>query len=356
MRHLLTIAPLVVLGFAACASSDDPTDSHGAGVGTGRAGESGAGGGAAAAGGSGAAQGGSSGGSGGTSSGGVGGGQPAGGGGAGGHPAGGGGVGGAAGQGGAPGACPTGRGSPMTKITVPGGRTFCIDNRETSQADYAEFLKDSSAWNPSHAPDFCKAETRQPLVDVIGPGNPYGQGCPATVFTPDHTPKRPASCVSWCDALAYCAGAGKRLCQRTDGALLKPKYDDAAIQEVAKAEVSEWFHVCTSGGKYKSTSGGQSAAVACEPPTVPDTFLPDIDVTSPTSCVSPDSEFSGIGYMNGGMGEWMGEPMMDPDKFPGAMAMFSPGQATPPPDDCSRVLTAPAIAKHGSFGIRCCAD
>ena len=112
--------------------------------------------------------------------------------------------------------------------------------------------------------------------------------------------------------------------------------------------------MCTSGGKYKSATGGANP-VGCDPPLVAGTFLPDIDVTKPTPCASPDAAFGPIGFMNGALDEWMAEPVDDP-QFAVPAALTSSGRSSGAAADCSRVAITASTAKTGVHGIRCCAD
>ena len=51
----------------------------------------------------------------------------------------------------------------------------------------------------------------------------------------------PQVCVDWCDAYAYCAGVGKRLCGKIGGGTNQ-------ITDYANASVSQWYNACSSGG------------------------------------------------------------------------------------------------------------
>ena len=100
--------------------------------------------------------------------------------------------GGGGGDSGAPPICPP----EMAKINPGTLTSFCIDRYEVTRADYAAFLKvadggtapsDVCAWNKLDQP-------------------------------PASTPASlPVSFVDWCDAYAYCAFRGKRLCGSVDG-------------------------------------------------------------------------------------------------------------------------------------------
>lgn len=140
---------------------------------------------------------------------------------------------GGAGDGGATG-CPTG----MVKIPA-GADTYCIDATEVTNEAYAKFL----ATKPSTAsqPSACSWN------DSFEPGTfPAASG----------EEKHPVVEVDWCDARAYCAWAGKRLCGRIGaGELLRDAHDDA--------KKSQWFNACSQGGARKFPYGGEYDPSAC---------------------------------------------------------------------------------------------
>ena len=88
------------------------------------------------------------------------------------------------------GACEQGLGPPAVRV-----EGVCVDSTEVTNAHYQAFLEQM----PSAAagPDVCDWN------DSFVP-----QGWPLATGTEDH----PVGGVDWCDANAYCAWAGKRLC------------------------------------------------------------------------------------------------------------------------------------------------
>ena len=105
---------------------------------------------------------------------------------------------------------------------VPIGDGLCIDRREVTVGDYRVFLT-SRAGDVSGQRADCAANT-----DLLPMG---GLPLPAS----DALPVR---YVDFCDALAYCDWAGKRLCGAIDGSR---KAFDAGIDPT----VSEWFRACS---------------------------------------------------------------------------------------------------------------
>lgn len=122
---------------------------------------------------------------------------------------------------------------------------YCIDVTEVTVAAYDAFLASSPstseqpsvcAWNTSFAP------------------------------TTSGTAQMPVRGVDWCDARAYCAFVGKRLCGRLGGGSL----DTAGA---ISAAASEWFAACTAGGTRVYPYG---------------------DTYDPQACVGADKEVGGV--------------------------------------------------------------
>lgn len=235
--------------------------------------------------------------------------------------------------------CGPKHGSTMTEVTLPSGRTFCIDDREVTQAEYAGFLGAKAAWHPAKEPAVCAAWSRQPFMSTQ---DDVPSDCPLGAYDPEKKADRPMVCASWCDANAYCAWAGKRLCGRTDGQPLVPSpWDDPKSEQARSPQVSEWAFACSSGGKYPSTTGATTAQ-GCPGP--------DVDLKAPTDCHSPDQAFATIAYMNGGAGEWIGDLYEDPNNG-GFTAFLVPLEWA----SCSALyITGPGATP--TTGIRCCRD
>jgi formylglycine-generating enzyme required for sulfatase activity len=113
--------------------------------------------------------------------------------------------------------------------------SFCIDSTEVTNAEYATFL----AANP-----------------------PVSLGGSACAFKPNFTPAQgwpvaaaktsfPVVYVDWCDAYAYCAWAGKRLCGAIGGGA-------SARASVANKAVDEWYAACSMNGADVFPYGSQT--------------------------------------------------------------------------------------------------
>jgi formylglycine-generating enzyme required for sulfatase activity len=100
---------------------------------------------------------------------------------------------------------------------------YWIDKYEVTEAQYATFLAANYATSAQIAE--CSWN------GAFEPGNWAG------ATKPDH----PVVSVDWCDAHAFCAWAGKRLCgNRAGGAV--------AFTDHAKAAHSQWYAACSSDG------------------------------------------------------------------------------------------------------------
>ncbi len=123
--------------------------------------------------------------------------------------------------------CPSGRGPDMVLVDDGKGTRFCIDSTEVTNAHYAAFLSTSPK------------TTGQP--DVCGGNATYG---PADTRSFDDIAQQqyPVAFVDLCDARAFCAWAGKRLCGHIGGGALQSDAD--RIDPAA----SQFMYVCTKGG------------------------------------------------------------------------------------------------------------
>jgi sulfatase modifying factor 1 len=111
------------------------------------------------------------------------------------------------------GACPSAAGPAMVHVPIGDGG-FCIDSTEVTTTDYAAFLDAVSKGAPVATPP-------SGVCNWNGSILPSTSGsCTTDTDAPDAHPSRPVACVNWCDAYAYCAWAGKRLCGAIDGGAL----------------------------------------------------------------------------------------------------------------------------------------
>lgn len=180
-------------------------------------------------------------------------------------------------------------------------KTACIaidmDATEVTREAYKAFLVSigdadgagTPATKPPQQPAACKAN-----VDFT----------PAAFWTPSDQAngKTPVSGIDWCDARAYCASIGRRLCGRIGGGVL-PKAD------FADPGKSEWQNMCSSGGANTHAFGawkGASSEETCNGAgnwLTTDTPVP-VDVGSKTGCVSAAPGYVGHFDLTGNVAEW----------------------------------------------------
>lgn len=122
-----------------------------------------------------------------------------------------------------PGKCAEGLRPPkLVHLTATNGTGYCMDQREVTAREYQEFMQakngDTSgqiatcAWNK----EWMGPLTLPDAWEIM----PYE--CEGRGYDPENYPNRAVGCVDWCDAHAYCAWAGKRLCGKV-GAEQEPR-------------------------------------------------------------------------------------------------------------------------------------
>jgi len=165
--------------------------------------------------------------------------------------------------------CPGTAGPAMVQVGA-----YCIDSTEVTNRDYNAFLaagvdvSGQSArcgWNDSFLPD--------------GP-------LPAD----DAHASLPVVRVDWCDAAAYCAWAGKRLCGKIGGGTLD-------VKSARSASASQWYAACSRGGDraYPYADDYQSGACQADVPAGP------APVGSLQTC---EGGYAGVFDMSGNVAEW----------------------------------------------------
>ena len=127
--------------------------------------------------------------------------------------------------------------SDMVEVPRVDGGSYCVDATEVTKRMYEQFL----AASPSAANQPAGCEWNS----TYGPPGPGPGG-----------PDLPATYVDWCDAHAYCAWAGKRLCGAIEGGSLP-------FDEAAQSNQSQWYMACSRGGELDFPYGDYSDSTAC---------------------------------------------------------------------------------------------
>lgn len=205
-------------------------------------------------------------------------------------------------------ACPSGKGPEMVEVPKPGGGTYCVDSTEVTNSQYEAFLATSPALptNPE-----CAFKTS------LAPGAPW----------PDTDVDEPINFVDWCDAYAFCAWAGKRLCGASSGG--------AATYSSADSTDAQWYNACSAGGQLDYGYGTESISGAC-PTSI-------ADVKEFPCC---QAGYSGVYDMVGYMREWIDACSATAGASDDCRVMGN--------NTCSTVQASKRNARSTNVGFRCC--
>jgi formylglycine-generating enzyme required for sulfatase activity len=141
------------------------------------------------------------------------------------------------------GGCPPHLPGPTLVKVDSGAGPYCIDSTEVTNGQYLAFFDSQGADATAHVDrDGCAT------VTTFRPDDPawFLQG----------SDDLPVAHVNWCQAIAYCAWAGKRLCGKIGGgALIEDSWSDA--------RVSQWVGACSREGTLVYPYGATFDPNAC---------------------------------------------------------------------------------------------
>ncbi len=186
---------------------------------------------------------------------------------------------GSAGLGGAGGTAGSACGSPTggpTMVVLPGG--YCIDTTEVTRAQYALWLLNEPSLSDQ--------------MPTCGWNDTYEPDCE---WPPGTKEDHPVVCVDWCDAYAYCASVGKRLCGKISGG-------ENDFEQHEDVSTSQWYAACTSGGQYDYPYWNEYWGSVCNGVDAGNgTTVP---VASMSNCHSPVGAYAEVYDLSGNAWEW----------------------------------------------------
>ena len=219
---------------------------------------------------------------------------------------------------------------PATGEFTPSGADFTIFETEVTNGQYAAFL----ATNPSVEIQVEKCSWNGSFT----PPNAWPAG------KDDH----PVVWVDWCDAYAYCAWAGRRLCGRIGGGAL-------GYGEFENPDEDQWFNACTTAGANVYPYGDEYEPATCNgAESGAGATLP---VASLSGC-APDSE-NGPFDMSGNVWEWQ-DSCADDELGEDDPCHARGGSYLTAEPDLLRCRTATTTYTRtnvkANLGFRCCSD
>jgi hypothetical protein len=238
--------------------------------------------------------------------------------------------GGQGGAGGGVGGCdPSLPGPQLVEAPAPGGGHFCIDSTEVTNAHYAKWL--------------ASLPTTASLPAVCGWNDsfiPFDGWPPAA-----GKENAPVHWVDWCDAFAYCAAAGKRLCGKIGGGPVA--YDEKSGDPMQ----SQWLNACTAGGTRDFPYGSTYQADVCN-----DGAFGAEEPISVGQAKDCEGGYPGLFDMVGNVGEWVDscdgtDGELDSCQIFGG-SFVDPGE----PPQCMRRWGFARVQTGSMIGIRCCRD
>jgi formylglycine-generating enzyme len=256
---------------------------------------------------------------------------------------------GAGGSAGNPASCPPPlHGAILVEIARPDGGIFCIDRTEATNADYGQFL----ATNPSTTAQSAVCASNATFAPASDATN-----CTQYDPSPAGNGKAPISCVNWCDAQAFCAWAGKRLCGKIGGG-------SNLTSAFADATKSEWYTACSHAGQYAFPYGADGTSYEAKSCIGADYGSIRQSAVPTASC---QGGYNGVFDMSGNVSEWedscaasaglsdqcayRGGSYADLDTGTTPTLLCNSGTATTP-----KLATKPRSTRDPEIGFRCCAD
>ena len=238
--------------------------------------------------------------------------------------------------------CPGARGlagPPMVRVPAADGTSYCIDATEVTQGQYDVFRRASEQPGVPGTEHPACAGKNLSYVPPVGTDESSCSVNPA-FYSPEQTPDVPVSCVDWCDAYAYCAWAGKRLCGG-----------------------EQWTNACTAGGTTTYATGDHYEDGTCldgravEQAGTLDALLQPVG--SAPGCHAATAPFDQVRDLGGSRAEWQDTCEGDGPNDRCAVRGAALDRANGGMSTCGQSYLAARSAGSGrspEVGFRCCLD
>ncbi|MFW5739361.1 MAG: formylglycine-generating enzyme family protein, partial [Myxococcota bacterium] len=233
------------------------------------------------------------------------------------------------------GTCKSGSCSRCVEVPPPGGGDgYCIDATEVTQGQYAAFLQAGTGTNSQ--PNYCEWNNNyQPATS--------GGDCTSSSFAPSTHPDRPVVCIDWCDAAAYCAWAGMRLCGAIGG-------NSTDFDNNTSAAASQWHNACTASGANVYAYGSAFEPLSCNGQDYG--AAASVPVGQASACTAESAPFSSLRDMSGNVWEW--EDACESYKNKHDKCHGRGGGYATATLSCSQKLTVSRSTVRADLGFRCC--
>jgi formylglycine-generating enzyme len=229
-------------------------------------------------------------------------------------------------------------------VVLPTG--YCIDATEVSRVDYADFLRAQPA--PSSLAQ-CAGDDLEPGCEWPGFDEAYEKMKNGDQEYDWYALNRPATCVDWCDAAAYCERLDKHLCGNHHAV-------GAEFEDFANPNESLWSMACTAAGANDYPYGDEFIAGRCVDSTPVQSSAPTQPeaIARRDGCAGNKSMFACIFDLSGNVAEW--ENSCDSEQA-GARCHVRGGSYLDSGADVSCAAAATSERSTNtdpSVGFRCC--
>jgi formylglycine-generating enzyme required for sulfatase activity len=226
----------------------------------------------------------------------------------------------------------------MVRVPLPDGGSFCIDSTEVSNTQYWAFIRAAVPFS------------QQPPICAWNDSYSQGYG----LLPADNLP---AVLMDWCDARAYCAWAGKRLCGKIGGGHI-PLGSSPTFNPVDPLK-EEWAYACTAGGTRVYPYGDvyeKTGCVTLDYASDPVYLDSEIRLRPSREAKKCQGGFPGLYDMGGNASEWVDESYNETGKSDTVIRFGADFAAGEGDTKCIYRESDTRDGGDGGTGIRCCKE